>query len=293
MNPEYCNLQLRELMLIAERNKPVYDDFVLFCTQYGFESLEDWFYSTDTERAVDFLDAYLRRQLPEGVVLYDGVGLAYREPHAKWLFLGWIVRDAPEQRLRPLLKSVPATDARRKKAILIDQARSYIAGFLPRDRHSWPFFSDFMRGRLEGSRRSKQGTGFEDIVRELLRDIFERESLDLKVADGPFKLEGQTFDVSVTGRMGRMLMPVKTRNTSGGGHASIFSRDIDGPIRIANAAGHDCLPLIVAKAWAADIEALHWPRFVRIDRSPTEIRDDPELLRQALLAHLDLFHRIA
>ncbi len=146
--------------------------------------------------------------------------------------------------------------------------------------------------RLEGSRRAIKGTLFEAIVRKHLSAIFARHALKLTVADAEIRLHGETYDVSVVGGGGRILIPVKTRETMGGGHAGIFTRDIHKSIRAAHEAGFECLPVIIAESWVADLKALDCKDQIYIDRNPNQIKEVEPLLAAELEKRLEVFKSV-
>lgn len=62
--------------------------------------------------------------------------------------------------------------------------------------------------------------------RRSLNDILTKNNIELLVDQTQIKLAGETYDVKVCGKQGTILIPVKTRETMGGGHALLFTRDI-------------------------------------------------------------------
>jgi hypothetical protein len=58
------------------------------------------------------------------------------------------------------------------------------------------------------------------------------------VGDKQIKVEDETYDVQVKGELGTLLIPVKTRETMGGGHALLFTRDIFKSIMVASGQGY-------------------------------------------------------
>ena len=123
-------------------------------------------------------------------------------------------------------------------------------------------------------------------------EIFKRNNLSLTVSDSEIRLEGETFDVSVTGRKGKILMPVKTRETMGGGHAGIFTRDIHKSIHAAKEAGFECLPVIIAESWIADLKSLDCDDQIYIDKNPNQIKEVEPILAVELKKRLKVFRSI-
>jgi len=287
------NIRLRELAIVAEANKPMFDDFVAFLVREKYTGLHDFVISSDADRAKRTLMRYFVRPLPGGVALYDGIARPYAPDKAKWLLLGWIFRDAPEQRLRPMLSSIKGNSNDQKKVVLFNEVREYLAVIFPqREKWQWVVISEVVIDRLEGSRRSIKGTLFEAIVRELLEGLFETNGLRLTVPKTEKRLEGETFDVQVIGTKGTILMPVKTRETMGGGHALLFTRDIHKSITAAHDAGYECLPVIIAESWGGDIASLACKVSIYIDKNPNQITEVKPLLAIELAKYVDLFRTV-
>ena len=95
--------------------------------------------------------------------------------------------------------------------------------------------------RLEGSRRSIKGHKLEASVRTALIIAFQNyfsiygnygKYKKVVIADKQIKIRNHTVDVSANlivsnnNQKEILLMPIKTRETEGGGHAHIFTRDI-------------------------------------------------------------------
>ncbi len=150
-----------------------------------------------------------------------------------------------------------------------------------------------MLARLEGSRRALKGTLFETIVRGSLRTIFQRHGIDLKVHDGEVRLHDETYDVQVSGPRGSVLIPVKTRETMGGGHAMLFTRDIHKSISIAESSGYHCLPIIIAESWGGDLESLKCEHYIYIQANPNQVTQIEPLLLERLEELISVFKSLA
>ncbi|MDG2524853.1 hypothetical protein P6166_05740 [Stenotrophomonas sp. HITSZ_GD] len=288
------NLRLKELAIVAEQNRPAFNDFVNFLAAKGYPSLHSFIHDADAAKAESTILEYLTRPFPQGISLYDGIARPYAQAKAKWLLVGWILRDAPEQRLRPMVSSMTGANTAQRQASLLNKLRSYVATIFPEEsRWDWTAVSEVIIDRLEGSRRAIKGTLFEAIVRKLLTDLFKANNIDLKIGDAEIRLDGETYDVSILGSRGQILMPVKTRETMGGGHALLFTRDIHKSITSAHAAGYICLPIIIAESWAGDLSTLACEDHVYVNMNPNQvIQVEPELARQ-LAARLKAFQAIA
>ncbi|WP_439544998.1 hypothetical protein [Sandarakinorhabdus sp.] len=287
------NLRLRELAIVAEQNKPAFEYFVQFLVKQGYQSLHAFVSDQDSAKAGAVILRFLRAPLPMGVQLYDGIARPYAQDKAKWLLLGWIFRDAPEQRLRPMISSMPGNSSLEKQAVLLNEVRASVGKIFPEpSRWEWTAVSEVIIDRLEGSRRAIKGTLFEAIVRRSLSAIFDDGGVNLTIGNAEIKLGGETYDVSVVGKKGRILIPVKTRETMGGGHALLFTRDIHKSIAVAHEAGFDCLPVIIAESWAGDLTALACKDYVYINKNPNQVLEVEPLLVEELKQRLPAFQEI-
>jgi hypothetical protein len=118
------NIRLQELVVIANLNKPFFDDFLNFLQTQGYTELYLFVSELDASKAKQTIWLYLECHIPENLNLYDGIARPYPENKAKWLLLGWIFRDAPEQRLKGFLQFFSGT-LNERKAELINQVRQY------------------------------------------------------------------------------------------------------------------------------------------------------------------------
>ena len=199
------NIRLKELAIVARLNKPFFDDFTSFLQMKGYAELYEFVVEQDASKAKITIKEYLDRKVPNNLKLYDGIARPYADDKAKWLLLGWIFRDAPEQRLKGFLKSFSGSPSERK-AELINQVRQYAVHVLPdRERWNWLPIFEVMIDRLEGSRRSIKGNLFEEIVRRNLKEIFEENNIELSVDKTQIKLRSMVrtiFDKKAIHRIG-------------------------------------------------------------------------------------------
>jgi hypothetical protein len=287
------NLRLKELAIVAEQNKSAFNDFIRHLIQFKYASLHEFVIHDDELRAEETIRSYLTTPFPVGVCMLDGIARPYQPAKAKWLMLGWIFRDAPEQRLRPMISSMPGANSGNKQAYLLNKLRSFAADIFPDEtRWSWTAISEVFIDRLEGSRRAIKGTLFEAIVRRNLLAIFTQENLPLEISETEIKLNNETYDVSVTGLGGQILIPVKTRETMGGGHALLFTRDIHKSITVAQNAGFDCIPIIIAESWAGNLAELTCKDHIYLNMNPNQIRQVEPALFSELFKRLHAFREI-
>lgn len=287
------NLRLKELAIVAEQNRPIYDDFINYLQQHGYPSLHAFVTEQSETRGEQVILNYLDRPLPNGVVLLDGIARPYQPDKAKWLLLGWIFRDAPEQRLRPMLSSMPRQSSIEKKAYVLNKLRIYISSiFKEPQRWDWTPVSEVIIDRLEGSRRAIKGTLFEVIVRRNLKKILEESGIELDISNSEIRLEGETYDVRVSGSKGQILMPVKTRETMGGGHALLFTRDIHKSISVAHNAGFECIPIVIAESWSGNLSSLTCKDHIFININPNQVTEVEPKLEKELEKRIQSFREI-
>jgi len=286
------NLRLKELVAIVQENKRFYEDFVVFLHEQDFESVSEFIHEPSNERAAQTISNYLTR--PSEAKLYDGLLRPYPNGKAKWFFLAWLLRDAATQRLEPLLKSVPGDTSIERKAYLLNEIRKFVEPLFPETGSwEWPAISEVMLARLEGSRRALKGTLFEEVVRRNLRILVHEHQLPLVVSDAQVKIGDETYDVQVVGRAGKILIPVKTRETMGGGHALLFTRDIYKSILVATENGYQCVPIVIAESWVGNLDDLKSALYVYIQANPNQIAAIEPLLAEKLIDLLPLLAGIS
>ncbi len=211
---------------------------------------------------------YLASGSPNLPLLFDGVGRSY--PHAKacYYFFSWIIRDAPQQRLSPLIQRITKNTGKSKTDTEIDVIANLICKYRANVRtFTWDAIREIVIDRLEGSRRSIKGHEKETIVRTALLTAIQdyyRQNLNygrfsgVEISDKQIIVGNESFDISINmlGTSGtceaRILIPIKTRETEGGGHSHLFTRDIMSAI---NAAKFDnpndyLIAVIVARNWS-------------------------------------------
>lgn len=275
------NLRLKELVAIVRENERFYQDFVEFLREVGYNSVLEFVQEPSDEKAAETISTYLSRA--NEVNLYDGLLRPYSNSKAKWFFLAWLLRDAATQRLQPLLKTMSGETAIERKAYLLNEVRKFVGPLFPQAASwEWPAVSEVMLARLEGSRRALKGTLFEEIVRRNLRGLINRYGLRVKVEDKQVKIGDETYDVQVTGKTGSVLLPVKTRETMGGGHSLLFTRDIYKSILVATDSGYTCVPIVIAEYWGGDLNDLKSELYIYIQANPNQVAVVEPLLAKQL-----------
>jgi hypothetical protein len=285
------NLRLKELVAIVRRNHSMYEGFVVHLAKYGYTHLSGFISESDDRKATQVILDYFESQQEE--TLLDGMGNPYSTKKGRWYFLAWILRDAPAQRLGPLLKSMPGKTLSQRRACLLNEVRKFVAPLLPEAEHwTWPVISEVFLARLEGSRRAGKGAAIEKVIRTILSDLFAKNGLSLIVRDKQERIDGETFDVIIDGGASLVLMPVKTRETMGGGHAYLFTRDIGKAIDVAKQHGHICIPIVIAESWGGDLDSLDVGVYVHIAKNPNDLESVVDELRKEMSALLPLFRRV-
>lgn len=264
------NVRLAELVAIVNLNKGFYDEFVAYLRSQGFDHVLAFVNETDETKATATILGFLRRT--SLARLHDGVSKPYEKSKAAWYFLSWLFRDAPAQRLNPLVTQMPGATAVEKQANLLNTLRTHVRALFPeRPQWEWPAVSEVMLARLEGSRRALRGNLFEGIVRRCLQTAFKKHGLELKIGDKEVKINDETYDVQIYGQKRTVLMPVKTRETMGGGHALLFTRDIHKSISVAVEAGYECVPVIIAESWGGNLDGLACKHHIYIQANPNQL----------------------
>lgn len=218
----------------------------------------------------------------------------YANGKAKWFFLAWLLRDAATQRLQPLLKGISGKNDIERKTFLLNEIRKFVAPLFPApESWEWPAISEIMLSRLEGSRRALKGTLFEGIIRQIFEELIERHHLPLGVGAAEIKIHDETYDIQISGKNGTLLIPVKTRETMGGRHALLFTRDIYKSIMVAIENGYKCVPIVIAESWGGDLSALKSELYIYIQANPNQIAILKPLLTEKLNDLLPLLQSIS
>ena len=283
------NLRLVDLVAIAETNRPFFEEFEAFLAANGYPSVYAFIVAED---AGNVLSLYLAS--PAEKQLFDGVGRPYTAGKAKWYFLAWLFRDAPAQRLGPLLRQVAGASVLARQSAILEQIRRFVAPLFPSSKYwTWPVVREVMIARLEGSRRALRGSLTEEVVRTALRELVLRHALSLTVGNTQVSLNEETYDVQVVSAHGSLLIPVKSRETMGGGHANLFTRDIHKSITVAQENGYDCIPVVIAESWTANLTTLGCEHWIHIECNPNQTEALVEQLRIELEKLVPVFEKFA
>ena len=285
-NEQYVfqNYRLEELVLVSNKAELFFLEFLEFLKSFGYENLYDFISESNVDSLKEVLEIYFSH--PFRNVLYDGIARPYTQDKSKWLFICWVLRDAPQQRLQPMLKAISRVD-------LIIELIIHVAPLFPNQSYwNWPVIREIFIDRLEGSRRALKGGLIENIVRNTLIEIFKEHSMNLTVPNKQISLMNETYDVVVEGSQGSILMPVKSRETMGGGHAHLFTRDINQAIQVAHLNDQICIPVIIAESWIQNIGHLNCEYSVILRINPNQILNNLDRLKEELSLCLPCFRTI-
>ncbi len=285
------NLRLKELILVVNKNKPFFDEFVEFIKQHGYPNVLA-FVSESNEEKIEFvLTDYFDRDFEN--CLYDGIARPYEQSKSKWFFITWLLRDAPQQRLQPIVSSLEEGNTTEKRIWVIHRIMKFVAPLMPdRQQWEWHAIAEVMLQRLEGSRRALKGGLFEAIVRNQLVELFKKHKLKLTVTSQEVMLNEESYDIEIVGKKNRILMPVKTRETMGGGHALLFTRDIYKSISVAKQNGFDCIPVVIAESWGGNLNDLPCDHHIYIPVNPNQVEKINPLLEARLQELISVFAEI-
>lgn len=224
-------------------------------------------------------------------LLFDGFGRVYPHPKACFYFFAWMIRDAPQQRLAPLISRMRQSDNISKLTAEVDtltelifEYRSVVRSF------EWSAVREIIIDRLEGSRRSISGHRYEPYVRASLITALQYyysvhgdygKYQRVEIAAKQLKLGSHTIDVAARlipksgGEPLQLLIPVKTRETEGGGHSHLFTRDIITAINAleAQTQSRRVIAVIIAANWSAsEIETIgsHIDMIFHFDMAPNQ-----------------------
>ena len=288
---DISNSCLEDLVLLANQAQPFYD-WVEKHAQHMTHSdisLNGFLLRADQAQLHQLLRQVYFSPSESRPFLFDGVGRAYKHPKACFYFFSWLVRDAPQQRLTPIIQRV----SRSGKLSRIDAEIEVLSALILRYRatlqtFSWEGIREVVIDRLEGSRRSLKGHEKEAHVRLALiaaLQIFYQihgnygRYSSVQMSGQQIEKYRETYDIGllltedITGETRHILIPIKTRETEGGGHAHLFTRDIRSAIQAAKQTAQDFLfVVIVAKNWSVrELENLlqEVDHLAHFDTSPT------------------------
>jgi len=269
---DITHARLVELTKLADKARPFYDWIESrFREELSrSESLDELLRTANKNEILKAIQSCYSAENDRNIpFLFDGIGRSYPHTKACYYMFSWLIRDAPQQRLSPLIQRITKISRKSKNdaeaealAELLFKYRGNVKTF------EWKAVREVLIDRLEGSRRSIKGHEKEAIVRTAvlvsIQTFFEKTGnygvySKVELIDKQVSVGNETYDVSVNLKAGdgistqRILIPIKTRETEGGGHAHLFTRDIKSAMNTAKSANPDdfLVAVIVAKNWSA------------------------------------------
>ncbi|MHC4474234.1 MAG: hypothetical protein ACYTEL_01230 [Planctomycetota bacterium] len=263
--------RLVELSKLADQAKPFYDWVEKEAKKEtgSHKSLNEILLHADKAVLKKIILRCYNETKEDTPLLFDGIGRVYSHLKACFYFFAWIIRDAPQQRLVPLVSRMRRIETIEKVIAetdtlveLIFEYKSCVKNF------DWNTVREVIIDRLEGSRRSIKGQRLEAYVRtSVITSIQNYYAIHgnygkykkLVIAPRQIKIRNHTIDLSVKltpkdgGPHEFLLIPIKTRETEGGGHAHIFTRDIMAAILDlkGDANKYHIAAVIIAQNWSA------------------------------------------
>lgn len=276
---DFTHIRLMDLSRLADQAKPFYDwvekQFQrILASDLSLNELLQTRPKDDIRTAITA--CYHPKNIAGIPFLFDGIGRTYSHQKACYYFFAWIIRDAPQQRLSPLIQRVTRLSQNPRQTVeievlasLIEKYRGYVKTF------AWDAIREVIIDRLEGSRRSLKGHEKETFVRtavlSAIQDYFGQYGnygiyAGITILDKQVVVGNETYDVCVhlqdeqNHLQRRIFVAIKTRETEGGGHAHLFSRDILSAIHTMReqAANDFLMVVIIAKNWSSrELERLN------------------------------------
>lgn len=203
-----AHYRLIELAKLADQAKPFYDWIEKHAkiVTGSHKSFNDILMNCSKDNLSKIIQACYLDTTDEKPFLFDGIGRVYSHSKACFYFFAWIIRDAPQQRLSPLISRMQKADDVKKFIAetdslteLIFEYRSVVKNF------EWATVREIVIDRLEGSRRSISGHHVESNIRTGLITAIQNffsiynnygKFKKVEIADKQIKVGRHTVDVS-------------------------------------------------------------------------------------------------
>ncbi len=224
--------RLVELSALADQAKPFYDWVEKKAKRRtgSHKQLSDIFMRASKNVIRDVIVDCYDEEVAKRPLLFDGIGRVYQHNKACFFFFAWMIRDAPQQRLAPLIARMKRSDSISETEAQLDTLTALIFEYRAIVRtFEWAVVREIVIDRLEGSRRSIKGHRLEANARTALitavQNVFAvlgnyGKYKEVRIADKQIKIGNHTIDVSaefVSKRDGgnvRLLMPIKPERFS-------------------------------------------------------------------------------
>ena len=266
-----AHYRLIQLSKLADQEKPFYDWIERFAERlFNTDKSLNYILKTESlENIINLINMIMNAEGNDLPTLYDGGGRPYPFKKAVYFFFAWLIRDAPQQRLSPLITRMRKLDSQKLTThdLQVDSLANLIVKYRDDvETFEWSNIRDVLINRLEGSRRSLKGHHIETIVRSAVASALQtyyKTHLNyglytVDIEKKQIKIGNDTIDVTInltdknnTNKKFHVYIPVKSRETEGGGHAHLFSRDIITAIRNikANEPSAKFIVVIIAENW--------------------------------------------
>lgn len=222
-----AHYRLVELSKLVDQAKPFYDWIEKHARRISgsHKSLNEILFQCSRDEIARLINACYSDNTDEKPFLFDGIGRTYPHTKACFYFFAWMIRDAPQQRLSPLISRMQKMNNVSKMTAETDSLAELILEYRPIVRSfEWQTVREVVLDRLEGSRRSISGYQIETHVRASLITALQYyysihgnygRYKKVEIADKQIKIGNHTVDVSVDlipragGERTRLLIPVK------------------------------------------------------------------------------------
>lgn len=268
---DIAHYRLVELVKLADQARPFYDwiEKQARLITGSHESLDEILSQCSRDEIAAIIRGCYGDASDTKPFLFDGIGRVYPHGKACFYFFAWMIRDAPQQRLSPLLTRMQKAENITKLMAEIDTLAELVFAYRNLVRtFDWQAIREVILDRLEGSRRSISGHKVENHVRTALATALQYyysvyndygNYKRIVIADKQVKIGAHTVDISadllpkIGNDVPKLLIPVKTRETEGGGHSHLFTRDVIAAINDLKATSgrHHIVAVIIAENWSA------------------------------------------
>lgn len=265
-----AHYRLVQLTALAEQGRPFYEwvERLAKAQAHSDITLDDFLMKSDLDSIRILINSVYFDESLQKPHLFDGAGRVYEHKKASFFFFAWLIRDAPQQRLSPLIadmRKIEGKELKREEAEIDALARLFIEYRSNVHIFKWEAVREVFVDRLEGSRRSISGHIVEANVRTAFATAIQSyyaahlnyghfDSVD--ISKSQVKIGGDTADIKIDFIKDKIpqktiYVPIKSRETQGGGHAHLFTRDIETAIiniKNADERAH-LIAVIIAENW--------------------------------------------
>lgn len=269
---DFSHARLAELMKLADAARPFYDwvEIQAQSIAHNRESLNANLMAFEIEELKQLIENCYRMPLQSTrPVLFDGAGREYAHAKACFHFFSWIIRDAPQQRLQPMIGRAAAGRGIERYRVEAEVIAALCVAYRGAVKtFAWEAVREVICDRLEGSRRAIQGRKKEAVIRSAVAAAVQAyfrangsygRFASVSIPPTGFRVGSEEFDVGLNLQdpsgetIERVLFAVKTRETEGGGHSHLFTRDINSAIATARISSPPAwiAVFIIAQSWSA------------------------------------------